>query len=199
MAVLAQHAHCTLHQVKDAIALWYPRWHKIGRAFTQLTWLGAYPQVFEEGQPHPDVYKAHDNGSGSGDSGSDDDGSGSSDNDSDDVGGDDAPARKRPKIEPLLDVKFVSLDGKVFNLDKFRRSHTAARCCYSDKTKTSGLQTLVWSLPCGIPILVTGLFGAKLSEKHQVGLHSGWLVAIPPGVSILEDRGFRKLQRHYPK
>ena len=87
--------------------------------------------------------------------------------------------------ERRFDFQFVSLDGKVFPLDNFNRSHMLDRACFSSKTKTSGLQTLVWSMPCGIPIIVTGLFAAKLSEKRQVKLHSGWLVAVPPNVNVL--------------
>lgn len=109
------------------------------------------------------------------------------------------PRKKKRGRQARLDMAFVNLDGKVFTLEQFRSAHPLARGCFSNKTKPSGLQTLVWSTPCGIPFLVTGLFAAKLSEKHQVALHSGWLVAVPKGVAILEDRGFRWLQRHYPK
>ena len=109
------------------------------------------------------------------------------------------PEKKKRGRQARLEMKFVNLDGKVFALDQFRSAHPLARACFSNKTKSSGLQTLVWSTPSGVPFLVTGLFAAKLSEKHQVALHSGWLVAVPKGVAILEDRGFRWLQRHYPK
>ena len=95
--------------------------------------------------------------------------------------------------------KFVSLDGKVFPFEGFRGSHALNRACFSSKTQTSGLQTLVWSMPCGTPILVTGLFAAKLSEKRQVQIHSKWLEALPMDVRVLQDRGFRKLQRYYTK
>ena len=98
-----------------------------------------------------------------------------------------------------LNCKFVSLDGKVFPVEASNLSNIVKRACYSNKTKCSGLQTLVWSMPCGIPLLVTGLFAAKLSEPRQVQLHAGWLVAIPKDVAILEDRGFRRLQRYYKK
>ena len=110
------------------------------------------------------------------------------------------PARlnRRPSDSEFR-FKFVSLDGKVFPFEGFRGSHALNRACFSSKTQTSGLQTLVWSMPCGTPILVTGLFAAKLSEKRQVQIHSKWLAAIPGDVAILEDRGFRKLQRYYPK
>ena len=46
---------------------------------------------------------------------------------------------------------------------------------------------------------VTGLFAAGLGEKEQVALHTGWLVMFPAGVNIMQDRGFRLLQRFYPK
>ena len=98
-----------------------------------------------------------------------------------------------------LNCKFVSLDGKVFPVEASNLSNIVKRACYSNKTKCSGIQTLVWSMPCGIPLLVTGLFAAKLSEPRQVQLHSGWLVGIPKDVAILEDRGFRRLQRYYKK
>jgi len=101
--------------------------------------------------------------------------------------------------DEALNCKFVTLDGKVFPVQTSKVSHMLKRACYSSKTGTAGFQTLVWAMPCGSPILVTGLFAAKLSEPRQVELHSGWLVAIPKGVSILEDRGFRRLQHCYPK
>lgn len=68
---------------------------------------------------------------------------------------------------------------------------------YSNKVKKAGLQTLVWSAACGLPLLVTGLFGGKLSEKRQVQIHAGWLIAFPKDVRINADRGFRNLQRWY--
>jgi len=102
-------------------------------------------------------------------------------------------------IIKALDFHFVSLDGKVFPVETPRVSHLAGRAVWSNKVSASGVQTLVWSTPCGLPLLVTGLFAGKLSEKRQVAMHSGWLAAIPKGVDILQDRGFRNLQRYYPK
>ena len=67
---------------------------------------------------------------------------------------------------------------------------------YSNKVKRAGLQTLVYSASCGLPLIVTGLFGAKLSEKRQVQLHSKWL-NFPESIRIMADRGFRNLQRWY--
>jgi len=206
--VLATLANCSLKQVQSAIKAWHPRWLQIGKAFTRMTWLGEFPKVFELSQPHQTVdsrsgesgNRAQNVGHGETEGESNMDGDSDNDSDSDIDSADRARASpKRPRIEPLHDVYFVSLDGKAFELEQFHQSHLAARCCYSGMTRSSGLQSLVWSLPCGIPILVTGLFGAKLSEKRQVQLHSGWLVAIPPGVSILQDRTFRKLRRYYQK
>ena len=129
----------------------------------------------------------------------DEDNSNNNDDDSDsgddDDGGDDDDSDK----DMTLGCPFVNLDGKVFPVQTSNVSHVLKRACYSSKTGTSGLQTLVWSMPCGIPIIVTGLFAARLSEPRQVELHSRWLSAIPAGVSILEDRGFRRLQHCYPK
>lgn len=123
-----------------------------------------------------------------------------SESDEDDVADDDDSDKRKPRgKQARLDQKFVTLDGKVFPLQQFHSSSVLARSCFSNKTKTSGLQTLAWAMPSGLPFLVTGLFAAKLSEKRQVALHSQWLGAIPQNVCILEDRGFRSLQRHYPK
>ena len=66
-------------------------------------------------------------------------------------------------------------------------------------TRHHRLDSRPWCGRCRVPFLVTGLFAAKLSEKRQVALHSGWLVAIPPGIHVNLDRGFRNLQRHYKK
>jgi hypothetical protein len=43
----------------------------------------------------------------------------------------------------------------------------------------------------------TSLFGARLSEKRQVQLHSPWLKWLPKALAILADRGFRNCQRFY--
>jgi hypothetical protein len=44
----------------------------------------------------------------------------------------------------------------------------------------------------------TSLFGARLSEKMEVALHSPWL-RLPRMLSILADRGFRHCQRFYER
>ena len=44
----------------------------------------------------------------------------------------------------------------------------------------------------------TSLFGARLSEKMEVALHSPWL-RLPRMLSILADRGFRHCQRFYKR
>lgn len=44
----------------------------------------------------------------------------------------------------------------------------------------------------------TSLFGARLSEKMEVALHSPWL-RLPRMLSILADRGFRHCQRFYAR
>ena len=44
----------------------------------------------------------------------------------------------------------------------------------------------------------TSLFGARLSEKMEVALHSPWL-RLPRMLSILADRGFRNCQRFYAR
>ena len=51
-------------------------------------------------------------------------------------------------------LHFVNLDGKVFSCDQSRLNNAVKRALYSAKTKSSGLQALVWSMPCGTPILV---------------------------------------------
>ena len=50
----------------------------------------------------------------------------------------------------FLGVHFVNL-GKVFPCDKSRLRNVIKRALYSSKTKKSGMQVLVWSLPCGTP------------------------------------------------
>ena len=150
---LAGLANCSLPQVKTAIDNWVPKWYKIAKAYTRMTWLGKFPEVYEELRP-----------------------TGSRNN---------------------FDFKFVNLDGKVFPCEQSRVSGLIGRAMYSNKVKKAGLQTLVWSAPCGLPLLVTGLFGGKLSEKQHVRIHSGWLIAFPKGVRIMADRGFRRLQRWY--
>lgn len=47
------------------------------------------------------------------------------------------------------------------------------------------------------PAQATSLFGARLSEKRQVQLHSPWLKWLPKALAILADRGFRNCQRFY--
>lgn len=150
---LAGLANCSFTQVKTAIDNWVPKWYNIAKAYTRMTWLGKFPEVYEELRP-----------------------TGSRNN---------------------FDFKFVNLDGKVFPCEQSRVSGLIGRAMYSNKVKKAGLQTLVWSAPCGLPLLVTGLFGGKLSEKQHVRIHKGWLLAFPKGVRIMADRGFRRLQRWY--
>ncbi len=47
------------------------------------------------------------------------------------------------------------------------------------------------------PPQATSLFGARLSEKRHVELHSPWLRWLPKALAILADRGFRNCQRFY--
>lgn len=185
--VIASFANCSVYQVEQALKEWVPKWFEISKKFTRLTWLGNYPQVFDDLQP-ADLSAASNKRIENVDT---DDEDSNSDFDDD--------RSSEEQVWKEWNIKFVNLDGKVFPLEGFNKSHLLKRSCYSNKTSSSGLQTLVWSMPCGIPFLVTGLFAAKLSEKRQVALHSGWLVAIPPGVHINADRGFRNLQRHYEK
>jgi hypothetical protein len=157
-AYLASQANCSKFMVRNAIKHWAPKWREVAERFGRLTWLGDYPEIFEQMQ-----------------------------------------AKDEPDEEgAAFNFVFVNLDGKVFPCQQSRLSGVMKRSFFSHKTGTAGLQTLVWSMSCGLPVLVTGLFAAKLSEKAQVALHSGWLVALPPGVAVLEDRGFRNLQRFYP-
>ena len=44
----------------------------------------------------------------------------------------------------------------------------------------------------------TSLFGARLSEKMQLAMHSPWL-RLPVFLAILADRGFRNCQRFYAR
>ena len=173
--------------MQKAIQDWVPKWFRVAKVFTRLPWLGDYPQVFLDLQPadlnavsNKRIEKV----------------------DTDDECSDTDIEEDRSTDEDVWkdwNIKYVNLDGKVFPCEGFNKSHLLKRSCFSNKTSSSGLQTLVWSMPCGIPFLVTGLFAAKLSEKRQVALHSGWLVAIPPGIHVNLDRGFRNLQRHYKK
>ena len=189
-SVLAGLANCALPQLRSARKDWVPQWEKIATPLTRLTWLGSFPKVFEQMQPARKVDTAatvdrvedqeragdaREASNGNADDSSDEDGNNT------------------------FNFNFVAVDGKVFVIENSQTSSLLRRASFSAKTKTSGFQTLVWSMPCGTPILVTGLFAAKLSEKKQVALHSGWLVALPPNVAVLADRGFRRLQRHYPK
>ena len=48
---LAGRANCSLHRVKDAIKKWVPSWFKIAKACTRLTWLGKFPEAYEDLQP----------------------------------------------------------------------------------------------------------------------------------------------------
>ena len=95
-----------------------------------------------------------------------------------------------------FDFGFINLDGKVFPCEQSRAASLVGRAMYSNKVKRAGLQTLAYSASCGLPLIVTGLFGAKLSEKRQVQLHSKWL-NFPESIRIMADRGFRNLQRWY--
>ena len=162
-------AKCKPGQVRQAIQEWVPRWHTVAKACTQLTWLDKYPKVLAAMQP-----------------------------------ADLKAARNKKGITPMDDGEdesnmYVCLDGKVFPLQLFRSSYILQRATYSNKTGDNGVQTLAWSAPCGIPLLVTNLFAAKLSEKRQVELHSPWLKTFPQNVDILADRGFRGTQRSYTK
>ena len=185
--VIARFANCSVDQVRYAIQEWVPKWFRVAKLFTRLTWLGDFPQVFHDLQP-ADLNAASNKRIEKGDT---DDEFSDSDNDED--------GSSNEGVWKDWNIQYVNLDGKVFLCEGFNKSHLLKRSCYSNKTSTSGLQTLVWSMPCGIPFLVTGLFAAKLSEKRQVALHSRWLVAIPPGIYLNGDRGFRNLQRHYEK
>ena len=180
---------------------WVPLWYERAKCFTRMTWLGRYEEVFELMQPirGAKASKVINDAAGVQSDGSDDDDSDLNNDDTDDHSDDNSDSDSDDDSDEALTCKFVTLDGKVFPVQTSKVSHALKRACYSSKTGTAGLQTLVWAMPCGSPILVTGLFAAKFTEPRQVELHSGWLVAIPKDVSILEDRGFRRLQHCYPK
>ena len=211
MPILAGLANCSPERVKAAVDLWVPKWFAVAKAFTRLTWLDEFPYVFSALQPLESararrrrrqdsvmVNRNDDDDSGDDDDGKSDDDDDSGDGDAED-GHDAGTDDDDTDDEGGFDVDFVCLDGKVFDSQRFHSSHVLNRACFSSKTQSSGLQSLVWSMPCGFPFLVTDLFGAKLSEQRQVKLHSRWLKSIPHDVAVLQDRGFRKLQRHYPK
>jgi len=225
--MLASLANCSVQQINTAIDIWVPRWFDVAKVFTRFTWLGSHPDVFaamqplesadarrkrqEKARPHQQMGRqgscsvtvGSSDGCGMDDAMDDQrdtccDNSGpisQGDNSGIDLDSRPSQCESDSDDDRHLDLQFVSLDGKVFPLDKFNRSYLLNRACFSSKTGTSGLQALVWSLPCGIPIVVTGLFGA---QRHGQ-LHSGWLVAVPKGVDILQDRGFRGLQRNHRK
>ena len=72
-------------------------------------------------------------------------------------------------------VHFVNLDGKVFPCDKSRLHNVIKRALYSSKTKNTGMQVLVWSMPCGTPILVRGRF---MCSKDPLPSLSNMLLAL---------------------
>ena len=176
LSIIATAANCAVWRIREAQKEWVTKWQEVATPLTRQIWLGEYPEVFKQMQPAPRRSSSSNN------------------NDSGNVAGADVAQE-----DDDFDFHFVSLDSKVFPCESSRIANFLDRSLYSSKTESSGFQTLVWSMPCGTPFLVTGLFGAKCSEKHQVAMHSGWLTAVPKGVSVLADRGFRMLQRYYPK
>lgn len=172
MVALAGLAHCSLKKVTAARDKWVPKWRDAVTPLFRQTWLGKCRQVFSEMQAVPVDENSATDDSAHG-------------NDGDD--------------NRMFDSDFVCLDGKVFDGETSRAGNFLHGCMQSSKTGSSGFQTMVWSMPCGTPFLVTGLFGAKCSEKRQVAMHSRWLAAVPEDVAVLKDRGLRMLQRYYPK
>ena len=69
-------------------------------------------------------------------------------------------------------VHFVNLDGKVFPCDKSRLHNVIKRALYSSKTKKTGMQALVWSMPCGTPILVrAAIYVQQMSRSSRCPTH----------------------------
>ena len=79
------------------------------------------------------------------------------------------------------------------------RSHTfITRASHSDKVHHSGVRCISWSTPCGLSFEHTDLFLARVSEKRLVELWGPRLKKVPPGWTMLSDRGFAGTARYYP-
>ena len=68
----------------------------------------------------------------------------------------------QPKEQPaddtdaFIDVPYITLDGKVFGAAASRRSSAENGSMHSNKTGTSGFQTMMWGAACGLPLIVRG-------------------------------------------
>jgi len=174
--------------VQHALEEWVPLWFDVGKAFTRMTWLGKYPGFFEKMQPKWD----------------DDD---SSMEDNSDISDDDATPSGRSSPVPKKKAWTASAIGNAVR-EPGRQGIRIGSVPFSTSSGT-GLfqqqsQVVGPSNSCLVHPMWHSVSGhrtccSQAVRKAPSGASLWMTCCRPKGVAILEDRGFRWQQRHYPK
>ena len=105
-----------------------------------------------------------------------------------------------PEVYTDMDLHKIGLlvDGKDILCETSRASSPMTRALYSNKMCASAFRLLTYTLPNGLTVYHTELFGARLTEERLLALHSHNLAWLPAEWRILADKGFAKTAGLYP-
>ena len=105
-----------------------------------------------------------------------------------------------PEVYTEMDLHKIGLlvDGKDFLCETSRESSPLTRALYSNKMEASAFRSLTYTLPNGLTVYHTELFGARLTEERLLALHAHNLAWLPALWRILADKGFAKTAGLYP-